>query len=139
MGPYQYAMHLISGPRLPFTATYFGAIALTIYFAVGVSVPHASGRPGLTAAAAALHTSYVIIVGHPACCPGMVSCQLLPNGQHRSAVRRSSWRWKSGSVDERLNGSTACTDIILHLIFTHLPSLCVAMQPPSRPNSTRPC
>lgn len=36
MGPYQYAMHLISGPRLPFTATYFGAIALTIYFAVGL-------------------------------------------------------------------------------------------------------
>lgn len=37
MGPYQYATHLISGPRLPFTATYFGAIGLTIYFAVGVS------------------------------------------------------------------------------------------------------
>lgn len=37
MGPYQYATHLISGPRLPFTATYFGAIALTIYSAVGVS------------------------------------------------------------------------------------------------------
>ncbi|KAK5947188.1 protein transport protein sft2 [Knufia obscura] len=36
MGPYQYAMHLISGPRLPFTATYFGAIVLTIYFAVGL-------------------------------------------------------------------------------------------------------
>jgi len=38
MGPYQYATHLISGPRLPFTATYLGAIALTIYFAVGVSL-----------------------------------------------------------------------------------------------------
>lgn len=37
MGPYQYAVHLISGPRLPFTATYLGAIVLTIYFAVGVS------------------------------------------------------------------------------------------------------
>jgi len=29
--------HLLSGPRLPFTATYFGSIALTLYFAVGVS------------------------------------------------------------------------------------------------------
>ena len=29
--------HLVSGPRLPFTATYFGSIALTLYFAVGVS------------------------------------------------------------------------------------------------------
>ena len=37
MGPRQYIQHLISGPRLPFTAAYFGSIALTIYFAVGVS------------------------------------------------------------------------------------------------------
>ena len=29
--------HLISQERLPFTATYFGSIALTLYFAVGVS------------------------------------------------------------------------------------------------------
>jgi len=36
MGPYQYAVHLISGTRLPFTAAYFGSIAMTIYFAVGV-------------------------------------------------------------------------------------------------------
>lgn len=37
MGPLQYVQHLVSGPRLPFTAAYFGSIALTIYFAVGVS------------------------------------------------------------------------------------------------------
>lgn len=37
MGPYQYAVHLISGPRLPFTAAYFGSIFMTIFFAVGVS------------------------------------------------------------------------------------------------------
>ncbi|KAF7503375.1 hypothetical protein GJ744_003939 [Endocarpon pusillum] len=36
MGPRQYIQHLISGPRLPFTAAYFGSIALTIYFAVGL-------------------------------------------------------------------------------------------------------
>jgi len=29
--------HLTSGPRLPFTAAYFGSIALTLYFALGVS------------------------------------------------------------------------------------------------------
>ena len=57
MGPYQYAMHLISGPRLPFTAAYFGSIFMTIFFAVGVSplflpsisralnTMHASGCP----------------------------------------------------------------------------------------------
>ncbi|KAH8598988.1 Got1/Sft2-like family-domain-containing protein [Bisporella sp. PMI_857] len=35
MGPVTYAQHLISGPRLPFTATYFGSIALTLYFSIG--------------------------------------------------------------------------------------------------------
>jgi len=29
--------HLLSTERLPFTATYFGSIALTLYFALGVS------------------------------------------------------------------------------------------------------
>lgn len=37
MGPWSYARHLVSGPRLPFTAAYFGSIALTLYFAIGVS------------------------------------------------------------------------------------------------------
>jgi len=32
--------HLISAERLPFTATYFGSIALTLYFAVGVRMQH---------------------------------------------------------------------------------------------------
>ncbi|KAL8751161.1 MAG: hypothetical protein Q9184_006158 [Pyrenodesmia sp. 2 TL-2023] len=34
MGPVQYAQHLISGPRLPFTAAYFGSITLTLVFAI---------------------------------------------------------------------------------------------------------
>ncbi|KAJ3569338.1 hypothetical protein NPX13_g6119 [Xylaria arbuscula] len=36
MGPRTYVQHLTSGPRLPFTAAYFGSIALTIYFSVGL-------------------------------------------------------------------------------------------------------
>jgi len=36
MGPIQYIQHLVSGARLPFTAAYFGSIALTIYFSVGL-------------------------------------------------------------------------------------------------------
>lgn len=35
-GPITYAQHLISGPRLPFTAAYFGSIALTLYFSLGL-------------------------------------------------------------------------------------------------------
>lgn len=38
MGPWSYARHLVSGPRLPFTAAYFGSIGLTLYFAIGVSL-----------------------------------------------------------------------------------------------------
>ena len=37
MGPLAYVQHLASGPRLPFTAAYFGSIGLTLYFAIGVS------------------------------------------------------------------------------------------------------
>jgi hypothetical protein len=41
MGPWNYVSHLMSTPRLPFTAAYFGSIALTLYFSLGVSVsPH---------------------------------------------------------------------------------------------------
>ncbi|KAK8196524.1 Protein transport protein sft2 [Zalaria obscura] len=36
MGPWIYAKHLLSTERLPFTATYFSSIALTLYFAVGL-------------------------------------------------------------------------------------------------------
>ncbi|GAM39123.1 Golgi traffic protein [Talaromyces pinophilus] len=36
MGPITYIRHLLSGPRLPFTAAYFGSIALTLYFAIGL-------------------------------------------------------------------------------------------------------
>ncbi|GJC86894.1 hypothetical protein ColTof3_11008 [Colletotrichum tofieldiae] len=36
MGPMAYARHLISGTRLPFTAAYFGSLALSLYFALGL-------------------------------------------------------------------------------------------------------
>jgi hypothetical protein len=36
MGPITYARHLASGPRLPFTTAYFGAIILTLFFALVV-------------------------------------------------------------------------------------------------------
>jgi len=33
------ARHLLSTPRLPFTGAYFGSIAMTLYFSLGVSIP----------------------------------------------------------------------------------------------------
>lgn len=35
-----YALHLISGPRLPFTTAYFGSLSLSLYFSLGVSYLH---------------------------------------------------------------------------------------------------
>ena len=35
-GPVAYIKHLASGPRLPFTACYFGSMALTLYFSIGL-------------------------------------------------------------------------------------------------------
>lgn len=45
MGPMNYVWHLVSTPRLPFTAAYFGSITLTLVFALKVS-KHAGGRNG---------------------------------------------------------------------------------------------
>ncbi|TAQ87937.1 hypothetical protein B7494_g3742 [Chlorociboria aeruginascens] len=36
MGPWTYAQHLTSTPRLPFTTAYFGSIGLTLYFSLGL-------------------------------------------------------------------------------------------------------
>lgn len=36
LGPMTYINHLISGPRLPFTAAYLGSIGLTLYFSLGL-------------------------------------------------------------------------------------------------------
>ncbi|EWC48400.1 hypothetical protein DRE_02169 [Drechslerella stenobrocha 248] len=47
-GPVSYARHLLSPERLPFTGIYFGSIALTLYFAVGLH------RSGLTLIACAV-------------------------------------------------------------------------------------
>ena len=40
MGPLNYVYHLLSGPRIPFTAAYFGSIILTLVFAIKVSALH---------------------------------------------------------------------------------------------------
>ena len=37
MGPMNYVYHLLSPPRLPFTAAYFGSIIMTLVFAIKVS------------------------------------------------------------------------------------------------------
>ncbi|KIW06601.1 uncharacterized protein PV09_02316 [Verruconis gallopava] len=48
MGPIAYVQHLLSGPRLPFTAAYFGSIALTLYFSVGGNLKPTPHPPATT-------------------------------------------------------------------------------------------
>lgn len=48
MGPVTYGKHLLSTPRLPFTAAYFGSIILTLYFSLGVSPAITSSQESLT-------------------------------------------------------------------------------------------
>jgi hypothetical protein len=36
MGPIAHIKHLLSAPRLPFTAIYFTSLGLTLYFSLGV-------------------------------------------------------------------------------------------------------
>jgi hypothetical protein len=54
MGPWVYAKHLASGSRLPFTAAYFGSIAMTLYFAIGVSALVSSSLWAIPAAMAGI-------------------------------------------------------------------------------------
>jgi len=35
-GPVPYIKHLLSPTRVPFTAAYFGSLAATLYFSIGV-------------------------------------------------------------------------------------------------------
>jgi hypothetical protein len=104
MGPYQYAVHLISGPRLPFTAVYFGSIIMTVYFAAGVSGLACPSSLPLTLAASFDRTDSACI--HIATLrPDMVSGQLFSVGKYWTSVRCQSWWRKSCCLDERLSSS----------------------------------
>jgi hypothetical protein len=105
MGPMQYAMHLISGPRLPFTAAYFGSIIMTIYFAVGVSPLESSLRcckTLLTLPSAPLDNLDSIFGDCAARGFGVVFGQLLPNGKHWIALCCQGRRQPGKRMDERL-------------------------------------
>lgn len=88
MGPWAYVQHLLSTPRLPFTAAYFGSIGMTLYFAIGVSQPYLVPlgldlpKMGfvLTPSAAPEHHSHLVLRHHPTGMPCMVFNQLFPNG-----------------------------------------------------------
>lgn len=112
MGPMAYVQHLLSGPRLPFTAAYFGSIAMTFYFALGVSqtfvsLPLSSECAGhvsapvlvllksfrltRTARVAAFNPPYTDVVPYSNRMPHLVPCQLLSYGFEWPAPRYHLW------------------------------------------------
>lgn len=104
MGPMAYVQHLLSGPRLPFTAAYFGSIILTIYFSMGVSHHFLSlislsfigsmklTRVFLLAPTATLDHPHLARGRHPDGLPSMVPLQLLSYGLERPPDRYDLWR-----------------------------------------------
>jgi len=90
MGPMTYAQHLISTPRLPFTAAYFGSIALTLYFSLGVSIPsipRTSPYSFINKSRVAWECSpYSDCMLSPISMLSLVFGQLLPNGIKRFAA-----------------------------------------------------
>ncbi|UNI15203.1 protein transport protein sft2, variant 2 [Purpureocillium takamizusanense] len=101
MGPLNYMYHLLSAPRLPFTAAYFGSIFMTLLFAIKVSpapvharsrgVPSQTGILFLTPHAASKHHPHPLVRCGAARLPALVSGQLLPHGRVRTAVGRVVW------------------------------------------------
>lgn len=123
MGPMTYVQHLFSGQRLPFTAAYFGSVALTLYFSMGVSHPpfpvnlvcracrctcrNVADRNSLVASTASQHNSHPVFCHYPARRLGMVPCQLLPNGNEQLAYGYIFWRPESRDVDDGLIWASA--------------------------------
>lgn len=129
MGPWTYLLHLISTPRLPFTAAYFTSIALTLVFAIKVcpkavevfflSSTFLTLRMKLNLPTLSLPALRLI-----ACWPThmtaskhlfdldlfysaisgftLVSRQLFPYGRHRSTICRTGGNQSAISMDVRL-------------------------------------
>jgi len=126
MGPLTYLQHLISTPRLPFTAAYFGAIALTLYFALGVSHPFLRpfSLPVLSDAdqntiitTASQHSPHPHLLHRPTCRPPLVSRQLLPHGRDGAALRREVWHEQGRGLDDGLVENSNHRNEILHVII----------------------
>lgn len=132
MGPWTYLLHLISTPRLPFTAAYFTSIALTLVFAIKVC-PKAVKALFLSSTFLTLRMKpnsptpslpALRLSGNLTCWPThmtaskhlfdldlfysaisgftLVSRQLFPYGRHRATIRCTSGDQSTISMDVRL-------------------------------------
>lgn len=103
MGPMTYLYHLLSTPRLPFTAAYFGSIILTLVFALKVSAsPDGKTRLLLTLDLASQHSLDPFLGPYPARLSALVSDQLFPYGINWSAPSYIVWNQTSHCLDDGL-------------------------------------
>lgn len=133
------ARHLLSGPRLPFTGAYFGSIAATLYFSIGVSKTPDDLLLPLPYRWRTLTQTCTIVAQHLLdldCChctdsvPAMVPGQLLPTRINRSSLRHTLWCEQSGRVDEWLN-TGLYTIHPRDSIYVHIDSCLCSMITPS--------
>ena len=114
MGPWAYVLHLLSGPRLPFTSAYLGSIALTLYFSIGVNISQTSGPPSHNCTddfmAASKHAFDPIFCHSSDCMPSLVFDQLLPNGRHWLASRDDLWRAARRRLDDRVTDTRSSSE-----------------------------
>lgn len=95
--------HLTSQDRLPFTATYFGSIGLTLYFAVGVSRDMRFSTPETDSLCiASKHNTHINLRHRAIGCTGLVSRLILPHGIHRTTICSTIRRSEGGSVVQQL-------------------------------------
>lgn len=105
MGPMNYVYHLLSTPRLPFTAAYFGSIAMTLIFAIKVSteflqtLSHTRLQYSMLTRAATKHAAYTIFGSCPDRGASLVSRKLFPYGSNRSAHGHDFWSQTGDLLD----------------------------------------
>ena len=108
MGPWAYFRHLISTPRLPFTSAYFGSLALTIYFSIGVSQANIDCLASYAKPSQATqHHPDPSLGRRPTSLSNMVSGELLPHGFRRLAACDYVWSSQGSGLGERLTKSVA--------------------------------
>jgi len=110
MGPMNYVYHLLSTPRLPFTAAYFGSITLTLVFALKVCLELPCSSTNTNRPVASQYNSHLVLCSRSACLFDLVLDQLLPYGIYWSAFCHIVWSETGDSLDDRLESNLVLED-----------------------------
>lgn len=128
--------HLLSTERLPFTAAYFGSIALTLYFALGVSAFWTAMCNALIIITASQHVVDIDLLDRPAGLSAMVYRELLPDGLNRNAFRSATRRQPCCGLDEQLVllNASRCQALIMFCVLQWLAERLTRFSPTRDPH-----